>query len=255
MRLEGLSWPGGKTRAVGHWIADQLPAGRCYVEPFAGMLGVLCKRARSSVEVINDLDGEVTNWWRVVRDHPDALADLLRFTPDSERLFDDLMSADLGGWSDIALAWRFTVIVQSSFGRMQKSFGKRWDTQTQNRVAYVAERLEALADRLRDVVIYEMCAVEFLERWSLSPTAVIYVDPPYRSASVGYDVREPDWDRLTEALLACRGAVAISGYEGEWDVLGWRQETFDSHTTIGQTNDTVREYLWLNYPPAQERLI
>lgn len=78
-RLSALYWPGGKSgngAGVGRWIADQLPwrYSSCYVEPFAGMLGVLLQRKPVQTEIVNDSDERVVNWWRVVRDrHLDLL--------------------------------------------------------------------------------------------------------------------------------------------------------------------------------------
>ena len=73
-RLMAMQWWGGKaaTRPGGsnRWIRSRLPVRSAYVEPFAGMLGVLLARPRVSVEVVNDLDGRVVNWWTQVRGPP-----------------------------------------------------------------------------------------------------------------------------------------------------------------------------------------
>ena len=82
--LKGLIWAGGKSSwgiGSGRWVARQLPHRRVYIEPFAGMLGVLLQRPPARREMVSDLDGRIINWWRVVRDQGPALEKLLDNTP------------------------------------------------------------------------------------------------------------------------------------------------------------------------------
>ena len=83
-----LGWIGGKsfygTHKTGRWIASLLPppeATYTYVEPYAGMLGILLQRRPAKREIVSDLDADLINWWTVVRDEPEALAELLEWTP------------------------------------------------------------------------------------------------------------------------------------------------------------------------------
>ena len=83
-----LGWIGGKsfygTHKTGRWIAGLLPppeATYTYVEPYAGMLGILLQRRPAKREIVSDLDADLINWWTVVRDEPEALAELLEWTP------------------------------------------------------------------------------------------------------------------------------------------------------------------------------
>jgi len=87
---------GGKSGAaigsgsLGSWIADQLPPPtpqQLYVEPFAGMLGVLLQRQPAGKEIINDLDDRISDFWRAVRYHPEQLEWMLRWTPLSRSTF------------------------------------------------------------------------------------------------------------------------------------------------------------------------
>ncbi len=77
-RPRSIVYWGGKSpydRGTGRWIANLLPnvPGHTYCEPFAGMLGGLLQRERASREIINDLNGDIANFWRVLRDRPAEL--------------------------------------------------------------------------------------------------------------------------------------------------------------------------------------
>ena len=83
-----LGWIGGKsfygTHRTGRWINSLLPppeATYTYVEPYAGMLGLLLQRRPAKREIVSDLDADLINWWTVVRDRPEELAELLEWTP------------------------------------------------------------------------------------------------------------------------------------------------------------------------------
>ena len=79
MMLYGLRYYGGKSEkfrngnGAGPWIAKMLPYRRMYVEPFAGMLGVLLQREKSRIELVNDRDGMISAFWECIRDYPDKL--------------------------------------------------------------------------------------------------------------------------------------------------------------------------------------
>ena len=86
MTLSALSYYGGKSgghgsSGRGRWIASLLPGDTrtLYAEPYAGMLGILLQRAPAKLEIVNDLNRRIVNWWRVVRDHPDELARMMRY--------------------------------------------------------------------------------------------------------------------------------------------------------------------------------
>lgn len=259
-----LKWVGGKSglasSGLGRWIASRLPAdsSATYVEPFAGMLGVLLIRPRSAIELVNDRNGRVVNWWRCLRDEPD---ELLRMVLDSPNARDEFGWAcenlDNPALSDVQRAAAFTTAVvcgirssdQVQLGDWRRSFRDHPVERRQNLVW----RLRRTANRIRDVQIENRDAVEVLDRVSSVSSAVVYCDPPYPTAAQNlYQVTTVNLDDLAEVLKAQSGSVAISGYGSEWNHLGWYRSTFRTlrqDVAIAQAAERV-EVLWTNYEPA-----
>jgi len=83
--MSAFPYIGGKTH-LSRWIADQLPQHTVYVEPFGGSASVLLNKPRSDIEVYNDLDRDIVQFFEVARDRPDELAEWVRRTPYSQEL-------------------------------------------------------------------------------------------------------------------------------------------------------------------------
>lgn len=269
-----LPYYGGKhprTRR-GKWIAALLgpPAPRSsYIEPFAGMLGVLLARPPAKVELANDVNGWIVAWWRAVRDCPEEFARLLAATPCSRALFDEAVETVLAGArSGDLLRDALTIHICIDQGMRHGPNPSRgsWAPCFSGAVGSVPslrwqrERLAALAARMRGVQLECRDACAILERARRAADALIYADPPYRSADCspyGAAAGRLDWGRLAELLAAQKGRVAVSGYGDEWDSLGWhRSELADFHRPIGvhagAPHSPRREVLWTNFPPAGE---
>lgn len=96
-----LHYPGSKW-SMADWIIDHMPEHSTYLEPFFGSGAVLFNKTPSRLETINDLDGEVVNLFRVIRDTPDELARAVHWTPYAR---DEFHSCQNGGgqiWSELA---------------------------------------------------------------------------------------------------------------------------------------------------------
>lgn len=82
-----LKYPGAKSR-IANWIVNNMPKHTVYLEPYAGSLAVLFNKPRCHIETVNDLHGEVVNFFRVLRDDPDELKRLIELTPYSRAEYD-----------------------------------------------------------------------------------------------------------------------------------------------------------------------
>ena len=258
-------YTGGRTPAP-RWGRDAgsrrcSPRPRLYVEPFAGMLGVLLQRAPAEREIVNDLDERVVNWWRVVRNSPAELQRLIALTPKARREHEwALRAVDDADESPPQRALAFTLLAQCALARpgwyAPRFVGRQVDWR-----AGMDTGLVALAERIRNVELECRDACDLLERTAGIGDALLYVESPY-AETVGdggayrYGV---DRARLLDVLRAQRGKVAVSGYDAEWDGLGWARTTRSVRTNVGNTgtNDVggVRvEVLWTNFAPAQQAL-
>ena len=248
-------WPGKKTTGspVGRWVAAQLPHRRRYIEPFCGMAGVLLGRARSEVEVLNDLDERVVNWWRAVRDNPEGLRRLLDATPEFSRA-EYHRAAELCHGEGIMPAYYFTLRMCWSWGGQTESTNiyDRWAKPPPIKSVWPGRvDVGGLADRLRGVVVECLPATELLRRAANLEDAVIYCDPPYPTGDkrlYAHKGQDLDLGALSAALRAQSGAVAVSGYGDEWDewLPGWERRTRGTRAGIHADDGRRVEVLWLN---------
>lgn len=252
-----LSYYGGKRGyGKGKWIAGLLPWEKdsCYAEPFAGMAGVLLARPPVKVEILNDLNGRVVNWWRMVRDCPNEFGYMVEHTPISRDEFKWACAAvDDQALPDIRRALAFHILISQCITAGDNHLtGGTWRRHFNPAVGsfsgHSAGEIALLAERIRDVQLENTDALGLLERMAACDYAVIYCDPPYPSANTsGYAMGNFDRDRLSDLLLSQKGAVAVSGYEGEWDCLGWaaaQKKALRRQFTDGGEPRT--EMLWRN---------
>jgi len=253
-KLSALTYHGGKSAhaptPIGKWVASHLPDAKAYIEPFAGMCGVLLQRKPSQLEIINDINGHISNWWRVVRDNPDELMERLDVTPYDQREFNRIKALNWADYDDVWRAWAVSVMLaQGVGGHLRKP---RF---AQNHLIPNAKcvkpskkwaKIRPLTERMADVLIYNMDAVEFLRRWENETDVVFYCDPPYHTALCDYE-HGLDVDAFKTQLLKMRGKVAVSGYAGEMDDLGWRHADKTRIPGMNNRTKTKTERLWMNY--------
>ena len=252
--IKAIRYYGGKASdKTGGWIASKLPVVKrsVYVETHAGMLGVLLSRPRVNIELVNDLDSRLANFWRVLRDDGDNLIDMVDNTPHSREIFNESLSAIDDG-NELQRAYKyFVVISQSLFCGVGNASWARWLHTEIPRPPLRAPQLVAIKKRIQSVHVDNCPAINLLERFADNIEAVIYVDPPYANTyNEPYAVVRYDRDETFELLKAQRGQVAVSGYDDEWDDLGWVKHT-RAKTLVppGATSSTSNrlEALWCNF--------
>ena len=265
MRKGGLIYYGAKhpSNPITAWIVEHLPWNRksLYVEPFCGMAGVLLSRKPVVNEIINDQNDRLVNWWMQVRDNHIEFGRMLDLTHQRSRTTFEIAKTELDHEDPVRRAVAYTVVVQSSMHHTDTGQGYRRRLQTDSKdiSPWGTSAVQFLHDRTKNVLIENIESVDLLNRLQDKEDAVIYCDPPYRTANTTPYVHEPDWTYLSLALLDQKGRVAISGYNNEWDHLGWRCKEIPTkvhlfqHEQGSKTSPRI-EKLWMNYDPPQKTL-
>lgn len=214
---------GGKA-TLAPLIADMLPAHEHYVEPFAGSLAVLLAKQPATWETANDLDGDLVTFWRVLRDHPKELARAASLTPHSRSEF--VAARDLDApTDDVERARRIWVTLSQSRSNSMRTGGWRYKqdptatgSSMPEHLGTYARRMEAAAERLRNVSLESRDAVDLIRDYGRHPSVCIYADPPYLGSTraTGYRHEMLDHDQhvaLADALNGCQASVVLSGYD------------------------------------------
>ncbi len=259
-----FGWYGGKYSHL-DWLLPLLPKCHHYCEPFGGSGAVLINREPAPVETYNDIDGDVVNFFRVLRDRPDDLARVIALTPFSREEFYKAIYGGTQGISDLERARRFYVRArQARTGLAQTATLGRWANCKHTSRAGMSgvvsrwlggiDGLQEVAGRLLRVQIENRPAADVIGLYD-SPDTLFYCDPPYvhatrgDSKAYGFEMDEVQHRELAAVLSSCRGKVAISGYRcDEIDALyqDWRR--YDA--PVKQCHSVKRarqESLWMNY--------
>ena len=265
-----FGWYGGKFSHL-DWLLPLLPECHHYCEPFAGSGAVLLNRVPSSVETYNDIDGEVVNFFRVLRDQHEELVRAIALTPFSREEYYRAIHTT-NGVSDVERARCFYIKArQTRTGLAQTASLGRWancKNTSRAGMSGVVSRwlggvgaLDDIAQRLLRVQIENRPAVDVIRLYD-SPKTLFYCDPPYLHATrgdvkaYGFEMDEGQHREFAEVVNACSGMVAVSGYEhplmdklfepGKWF------KTFGARKTIHSTKGTRQEVLWTNYDPKKQ---
>jgi DNA adenine methylase len=263
-----FGWYGGKYSHL-DWLLPLLPTCHHYCEPFAGSGAVLLNRTPSPVETYNDLDGEVVNFFRVLRDQGDLLVRSIGLTPFSREEFAAACKLDPEA-DPFERARRFYVRArQVRIGLAQTATVGRWanckNTSRAGMSGVVSrwlggvEDLSLIAQRLLRVQIENRPALHVIELYD-SPTTLFYCDPPYihdtrgDSKAYGHEMSDSQHTELADTLNHVRGMVAISNYPCDlmdrlYPAPKWRKVTGDSRTNHATKGQRI-EVLWTNYEPA-----
>lgn len=259
-----LTYYGGKQKLAGE-IAAMIPNRLTYVEPFAGGLAVLFARTPAAREVVNDLDGAICAFWRIVRDRPDDLARLVELTPYARDEWRECRADDPAVEDDLERARRLLVCVDQSFGRTRRSWsvpalGKgrgRWQPAS---FASLPDRIRDVAGRLHGVAVENRDALELVAACD-QPDVAMYLDPPYAgehrlAPSQGYVVEDLDWSEFVAGLVRVEhAALALSSYPNEhtdWlEAEGWERHDFagvrrNVGSSGGSPLEPAPECLWRN---------
>lgn len=282
-----LKWHGGK-----HYLAKRIvalmPPHLCYVEPYAGSLAVLLERDpnrdwlshgealpsfhKGCSEVVNDLHGELMNFWTVLQDAGlfGRFQRVVEAVPFSERMWK--VAERLCQHADVVLrAVEFFVRCRQSragsfqgFAPLSRSRTRRGMNEQASAWLTCIEGLPEVHARLRRVVILNRDALDVIQQQD-SENTLFYLDPPYlfetRSSTGEYEheMTADDHRELLNVLSNCRGKFILSGYPSDlYNAAAkqhhWCHVDFElpNHASGNSEKRRMTERVWMNFEPAVE---
>jgi DNA adenine methylase len=256
----------GSKNKIALQLCEHLPPHNCWVEAFCGSAALTLRKVPAPIEVINDIDGEIINFFEQLRNNCDALCEMIELTPYAEQELYNAreLSVEI---SDLERARRFLIqsmmAINGVFGEERGGFSYS-DSYTRNghdarvnRWNNLPDRLKLVVNRLKGVRIEKKDARKLIKRYLNKPATLIYLDPPYlgnRTNGYSKDANDENFHReLLELSNNAKSMLFISGYENELynQILsanaGWSKKTIETATkdSTGQSHQRT-EVIWMN---------
>jgi len=213
-----IKWYGGK-QMLTPFLLQFISAHHCYVEPYGGSGALLFAKEPSAVEIYNDIDQNVVNFYRVLRDDAKSarLVDLLDNTPYAREEYDECDSS-YDVTDDVERARKFFVLIRQSFNGV---FREGWSYSTRKNCARdfanSVVQIKQAKKRLRSVQIESRPAIDVIKQFDSKDT-FMYLDPPYmRSLRDPKDRYEHEMDDqehkpLLDLIVVAKSKIVLSGY-------------------------------------------
>lgn len=263
-----ISRIGGKYFLTG-WLNGYIPEHTLYCEVFSGAAHLLFSKTPSPVEVVNDIDNHLINFFQVIKDNEkrERLKEILSNTPYSRMVWqmmrDNWKRGDLPIDDVERTVWWF-YLNRICFGGDQERGGFAIPSVTgRNPIQSFRNSIktfEDVADRLRNVCVENLNYAECIRRYD-SPDTLFYCDPPYLDAEDYYGKGNfvlEDHHRLSELLHGIKGKAMVSHYQnGLYDDLykGWERDEYSGFkgsykAEAGQEKPKTVEVLYFNFKPV-----
>lgn len=238
-----VPWIGGKRR-LAEMLLNRFPAHSCYVELFAGGAAVYFARSPAEVEVLNDVNGDLVNLYRVVTHHLEEFVRQFKWALTSRQVFKWLQETRPETLTDVQRAARFFYLQQQSFGG--KVAGQTFGTATTApaiNLLRIEESLSAAHLRLASgTYIEQLDWAACIERYD-RPHTLFYADPPYWETE-GYGVPFPweHYERMAARMRTIQGKaiVSINDHPAIRECFkGFQMETLTLDYTVGGGGKSV----------------
>jgi DNA adenine methylase len=276
MRKIGFGYMGGKFSHLG-FLLKLLPYLITYVELFGGCAAAMLNRKISPIEIYNDLNGDLYNFFKVLRDKGDELIRVLELTTFSRREFEEAIKEDTER-SDVERARCFFVLllqVRLCSPTDPYLTKNRWNFATSRKgnnrdgvragkaigVSRFLNKIDMLPEiitRLRDIQIENIPATKAIDLYD-SPQTLFYADPPYVHAARAkdkiykYEMSDREHRELAWKLNNIKGLAAVSGYQCDlYEELyeGWyvhKERVKKTNYNKQSVGGSRQEVLWTNY--------
>ena len=251
-----LNYPGAKW-GLAKRIVEMMPTHRSYLEPFFGSGAVLFNKPPSAIETVNDVDGDIVNFFRVLQTESERLAEAIATTPYAREIFDD--AHENRGETPFDRAYRFAIRSRMGHGfKTYEKTGFKIDVYARERSYcvdcwnHMPQGIKEAAFRLKGVQIENKSALELIDKFN-HENVLIYADPPYLLQTRGgrqyrHEMTdECEHKSLLTLLKKHKGPVILSGYPSELydhELGGWDRIEFRSYN---QNCDARTEVVWTNF--------
>ncbi len=253
-----IKWMGGKRRLADR-ILPFFPQHSCYVEPFAGGAALFfVKPNQAEIEVLNDINGDLVNLYRVVQNHLEEFVRQFKWALSSRQVFKWLQDTRPETLTDIQRAARFYYLQQMAFGG--RVTGQTFGTATTQPPGLNLLRLEELLSaahlRLADVWIEHLPWDDCITRYDRAHT-FFYIDPPYwQTQGYGVPFGFEQYEKMAGMLGSLQGKAIIS-LNDHPDIRAcfadYHIESTDIRYTVGGSNASeAREVLIFSWDVAAE---
>lgn len=211
MAIPIIPWIGGKRRLARH-ILPLFPAHTCYVEPFCGAAALYFMKAPTEVEVLNDINGELVNLYRVVQHHLEEFVRQFKWALTSRQVFKWLQAQPPESLTDIQRAARFFYLQKNAFGGKVEgqTFGIAATAPPRLNLLRIEEDLSAAHLRLARTYVEHLDWAACIARYD-RPATLFYCDPPYwGTAGYGVGFALDQYNRLAELARSIKGWMVVS---------------------------------------------
>lgn len=252
-----ITYYGGKQKLVST-IIPLIPEHKLYCEPFCGGAAVFFAKPKSSVEVINDLNGHVVNFYKVCKQDFAVLRMLIQQTPHSRKIHreSEFILKNPEAFSDIRRAWAFWVQTNMSFSSKMfagYAYEKKSDKTIKRTLNKKLNFNKGIRDRFDLVDIESNDAVKVISSRD-TPNSFFYVDPPYYNSDCGHykGYTLQDFEALLLCLSKVQGKFLLSSYPSEilseyTERNGWHTHSIQQKISVVKTGKIKTEVFTANY--------
>lgn len=209
-----LSYLGGKSR-LSKTVISKIPEHTCYVEPFCGAAWVFFRKPESRVEILNDINSELVNLYRVIRTHYEEFLKCCEWLPVSRQEHGDFRAEKntIRTLTDIERAVRYYYSMCGGFaGRQDSVFVMGTTRKPKFRKEFIEKRIQEANHRLSGVVIENLGYSDVINRYDRDYT-FFYIDPPYYNCENDYGkgvFSKTDFKLIAELLRTIKGKFLLS---------------------------------------------
>lgn len=206
-----IQWIGGKRRLAEH-ILPLFPQHRCYVEPFAGACALYFAKAPVRTEVLNDVNGDLVNLYRIIKYHLEEFIRQFKWTLISRENWNLLSSTPPETLTDVQRAARFFYVHRLGFGGkvVGRTFGADPSAGPRINLLRIEEDLSAAHLRLLATVIERMDWTACVDRYD-RPHSLFYMDPPYwETEGYGVPFELDQYELLAQRMRHMAGKAILS---------------------------------------------